>query len=671
MKKIFYSIIAAFGLFATTSCEDMLMTENDSMVIDPELGDKTDSVFYALGIAQAMQQVADQYFFIGEMRGDLVTTTTYTDNHLRQLADYSATSANRYDSAYVYYKVINNCNYYLAHRDTSLFIGSTNVAIDEYAAVEAWRAWAYLQLARTYGGNEVGIPFYTEPLTAISQIREENFPKLTLSEIVAELAPSLERFAGLLPPNFGQTNYSIGTTNWGQNKAVNFHRIFVPVDVVLGEMYLEDGQWLKAAQAYARYLCDNKLVAQDLRAGIRNKSNLIYADYYPYDFSFQYNSTAGGLYNNIYNNSASPVDVLTYIPMAVSSQRGEITDIPLAFGYDYYSTDASNNCPRVPEVQIAPSATYYALTDSCDFYYYPDNYNGTILSSNPDTVLVSKLGDARANYSNPRNGGNGGNVSFGGGNGGPGGGLNISNNAILNRDATDTTKVYIVKAMNANVYLFRTTTVYLHLAEALNRLGYPEIAFAILRNGISTYLEELVPGYGDVTAPHQYMTAEAISLLTNEVPFLNAINRPTFAPDKVYGIHSHGGGTMNSTNIENNMSVLGSLATAVGSQKNMSYLPDTIIGTKILELEAKFGIQNGLTLQDSINAMEDLLCDEYAKELAFEGIRFYDLQRMARHKNEAGLYGGNFGSRWFADKLKGNNPAKSLLEPKNWYLPFK
>ena len=149
MKKIFYSFIAAFGLFATTSCEDMLMTENESMVTDPDLGSMTDSVFYALGIAQAMQQVADQYYFVGEMRGELVTTTTHTDNHLRQLADYSATSSNRYDSAYVYYKVINNCNYYLAHRDTSLYIGSTNVSINEYAAVEAWRAWAYLQLART------------------------------------------------------------------------------------------------------------------------------------------------------------------------------------------------------------------------------------------------------------------------------------------------------------------------------------------------------------------------------------------------------------------------------------------------------------------------------------------------------------------------------------------
>ena len=54
----------------------------------------------------------------------------------------------------------------------------------------------------------------------------------------------------------------------------------------------------------------------------------------------------------------------------------------------------------------------------------------------------------------------------------------------------------------------------------------------------------------------------------------------------------------------------------------------------------------------------------------FEGIRFYDLQRIARHKNEAGLYGSDFGSIWFADKLKNNNPQVDLTEPKNWYLPF-
>ncbi len=655
MKKVFYSIIAAFGLFATTSCEDMLMTENESMVIDPSMDGKTDSVFYALGIAQAMQQVADQYFFVGEMRGELVTTTTHTDNNLRQLADYSATSANKYDSAYVYYKVINNCNYYLANRDTSLYIGSTNVSINEYAAVEAWRAWAYLQLARTYGGNEVGVPFYTEPLTAISQINEDNFPKKTLHEIVAELAPALERFSGLAVPTFSQNNYPVGNTNWGAAKNINFQRIFVPVDIILGEMYLEDGQWLKAAQYYAKYLCDNKLVAGEISHLIRlavRRGNVssISSDILPADFDMMYNSWVSN-YNDIFSSQASPLDVLTYIPMAVSSQRGQTTNVPLAFGYDYYSTDASRNCPRVDEVQITPSAAYYALTDSCDYYYYPEN-----LSTNPDTVKAFKAGDARANYAMETLG------------------QNERDGAILNRDATDSTKVYISKARNGNIYLFRTTTVYLHLAEALNRLGHPDAAFAILRNGISTYLEELVPGAGGVTAPYQYMTQASVDLLTNQVPFLSATNRATFdhADKEIFGIHHHGAGTGNGANmIENNATVRGSLATAVGSKMNHSYLPDTIIGMKIKELEQKFGIVNGMTLQDSINAMEDLLCDEYAKEFAFEGIRFYDLQRIARHKNEAGLYGGDFGSRWLADKLQGNNPQKSLLEPKNWYLPFK
>ena len=644
-------LMAFFGLFATTSCEDMLMTENDSMVIDPELGNKTDSVFYALGIAQAMQQVADQYFFIGEMRCDLVTTTEHTDNNLRQLADFSATTTNKYDSAYVYYKVINNCNYYLANRDTSLYIGSTNVSINEYAAVEAWRAWAYLQLARTYGGNEVGIPFYTEPLTAISQIDEANFPKKTLTEIVAELAPRLERFSGLEVPYVALGNWSVGTTNWGVEKGINFRRIFVPVDVVLGEMYLEDGQWLKAAQSYAKYLCDNRLVAENLNAGDRLYSGVVSRDYYPNDLQTTFNSFVTQ-YNEIFSDLSSPNDVLTYIPMAVSSQRGQTTNIPLAFGYDYYSTDGAENCPRVEEIQIKPSAAYRALTDTCAFYYYPYN-TVNINATNPDTVKVWKAGDGRANYADGRY-------------------ARDRDAAIFNLDATDTTKVYIGKAhKNANVYLFRTTTIYLHLAEALNRLGHPDAAFAILRNGISTYLEELVPGRDSVYAKHQYMTQASVDLLSTQVPFLNAENRNFFTPDLVYGIHHHGAGYINAVRVENNMSVAGSQATAVGSKNNHHYLPDVIIGEKLKELEAKFGIQNGMTLQDSINAMEDILCDEYAKELAFEGIRFYDLQRIARHKNEAGLYGADFGSRWFADKLKDNNPAKSLLDPKNWYLPFK
>jgi hypothetical protein len=88
------------------------------------------------------------------------------------------------------------------------------------------------------------------------------------------------------------------------------------------------------------------------------------------------------------------------------------------------------------------------------------------------------------------------------------------------------------------------------------------------------------------------------------------------------------------------------------------------------ELAAE-GIAVGTTRQDSINAVEDLLCDEMALELAFEGGRWYDLMRLARHKNESGLYRPNFGSQWLARKLAYKNPAVNLEDKNNWYLPFK
>lgn len=634
-KGMGVGLMAFFGLFATTSCEDMLMTENDSMVIDPGLDNKTDSVFYALGIAQTMQQVADQYFFVGEMRGDMVTTTTHTDNDLRQLADYSATAANEYNSAYLYYQVINNCNYYLAHRDTSLYIGSTNVSINEYAAVAAWRAWAYLQLARTYGGEETPIPFYTEPLTAISQIHEENFPKLTLSQIVAELAPQLEQFSGLDVPHFADGTISIGTTNWGEPKGIEPSKLFVPVDVILGEMYLEASQYDKAAEHYAKYLCDNKLAAMALGGGSQNVTVMR-----PQDFDFTFNVWSAS-FPAVFTNTAIE-EVRTYIPMAVSQQNGQITAIPNAFGFDYYSTDRANNCPRLENIQLAPSATFYALTDTADVYYYPT------APGSPDTVKIWKAGDSRAfvrNEALP---------------------TSTTSERILILDANDTNKVYITKMRNANVYLYRTSTIYLHLAEALNRMGHYDAAFAILRNGISTYLTELVPGAGGVYAKHQYMKQESVDLLAGRLLFLNSENSNFFLPEVTVGIHHHGTSIMNAVGLENATSVSGSLATALGSKNNHHYLPANIIGMKMEELRNR-GYAVGTELADTINAMELVLCDEYAKEFAFEGVRFYDLQRMARHLNENAFEG----SRWFAEKLQGNNPQKNLADPKNWYLPFK
>ena len=655
------------GIFS--SCSDMLSTDNDSMVSDPDLKSKTDSVFYALGIAQAMQQLADQYFYIGEMKGELVTVDeANTDKNLKGLANYSASLENAYDSSYVFYKVINNCNYYLAHRDSTLKTGSTNVVIDEYIAVAAWRAWAYLQLARIYCGNADGltIPFFTEPLTSISQIEAKAADpacQKNLSQIVEALAPELEQLLSRYPntqvPTFGADDVSIGKTNWGENKSFNPSKIFVPVQVILGDMYLETAQYGKAAEKYADYLCKYGVVSGSY-GSVRN----IEETKFPEDVSEVFNLTHI-TYPDIFRNSANPPDVVTYIPMAVSSLNGKTTSIPLSFGYDYYSINHSSDCPRVENIQIKPSKAFYAMMDSADFYYYPKSYNGSTLNTSyPTEVKKFKGGDGRACVTSSSR---------------------YMENSILFHDTNDTSHVYVRKVVNANVYLYRASTVYLHLAEALNAMEYTDAAFAILKNGISTYLETLVKkpttdSEGKIILnddntpkiePYKYMSQKSVDMLGTTLPFLNAQYREIFNANDVYGIHAHGSCTYNNKENELAQSAKGSRATALGSRMNTHYLPDVIIGEKMKEIAKKYGVTVGTSKTDSIAAMLDLLCDEYAKEFAFEGRRFYDLQRIARHFNEMGVWGGDFGSRWFVEKLSGNRPQKDLHDPRNWYLPFK
>ena len=175
------------GIFGTTACSDMLDSDSSRQLFDPALNQKTDSVFYAYGIMQAMQQLADQYYYQNEMRGDLVKPTSKATTHLRNLATFSADASNKYDSVYLYYKVINNCNYYLNKRDTTLATGNRKVAINEFVAIASFRAWTYLQLTRQYGN----VPYITDPVTTINQINANTTPT-AFETILAGEAQMLE-----------------------------------------------------------------------------------------------------------------------------------------------------------------------------------------------------------------------------------------------------------------------------------------------------------------------------------------------------------------------------------------------------------------------------------------------------------------------------------------------
>ena len=613
----------------------MLETESTRWNIDPEIGEKTDSVFYAFGILQAMQQLADQYVFQGEMRGDLVKTTPYTDNNLRQLADFSATTANKYDSAYVYYRVINNCNYYIAHCDTALYRGSTNVVIDKYVAAKAIRAWAYLQLGRNYKQ----VPFFTEPLTKISQIDDNTFPELTLDGIVAQLASDLEQYSGYLTPSLGYvgTNaFSVGSPTWESTaKLVAPRYCFIPVDVVLGDMYLETEQFDAAARHYINYLVttpyDNKsmfvapMASKSLSTGRFGAAD----DDLPSRMLISAEINTSPAWSGIFARNQVN-DLVTFIPMAVSRENGPTTQVPLTFGFNYYATSEENarigslREPYVEEIQLLPSDALNQLSDSTEYYFYTAHSGQT---NNYDSISIAKCGDMRLR------------------------------SVIQQTMVDDSTKQWIDKYKYANIVLYRTSTVWLRLAEAFNRLGMSDAAFAILKDGIS---DALVSKNNQDVYYAAYMTPETRSKLQTTYPLLSEANISKFPAASACGIHCHGAGK------------------AASDYATTSYLTGTspyqlhrMAGLKMQELAAQFPITIGTTKQDTINAVEDLICDEMALELAFEGSRWYDLKRLARHKNSAGLYGSNFGGQWLARKLAFKNPVVSLEDENNWYLPFK
>ena len=192
----------------------------------------------------------------------------------------------------------------------------------------------------------------------------------------------------------------------------------------------------------------------------------------------------------MFNVSPDRNENITVVPMAVNSLKGTVTKLPKLFGYNYYTTDVdttdnksqtSGSTMYILEREIEASSQYYNLCNQQDWYYKP--------SSDYLEVLTTRLGDIRRYYT------------------------------VQSATKDDSTYNRVTKYDGGNVYIYRVATVYMHLAEALNRMGYPDAAFAILKDGISeTSLEEAA-----------YLRPETRELLTTKFPFLSEEYKNLFA----------------------------------------------------------------------------------------------------------------------------------------------
>lgn len=579
-KYIFSGVILAASSVMFSSCGDFFDQDSDHVIFtdDHGLGQASDTLFSIAGIMQKMQALGDRTILLGEVRGDLVDVTNAANSDLRELSLFNISDNNKYNSPKDYYAVINNCNLFIAKADTTIRNSSNKqIFIKEYAAAKAFRAWTYLQLAINYGR----VPYVTEPITTKEQ-SEAQYEVKDITDLCNTLVADIAPLADVETPDYG----NIGITD---SKLLYF-----PIYLLMGELNLWAGNYKEAAQAYYKYITtangSNSIFPTLTRRCTWEGTSWIYA----------YDSWTGNFSRESFESGRENIFMIAGDSIPSDGNYSQLRNI-------YNSNDENNY-----QVSLVPSQSLKDISRSQIYCQVMNDGKDTIYA--PTNLSLGRAGDLRLPL------------------------CWSSRETVYNGNTV--TDQSISKFMTRNIHLYRRGTVYLRLAEALNRAGYPHFAYEILSEGVNDkVVERDVLPYCQTPSDSAFVKSFSfpssgtqgylVEDVTNDLVNYNTI-----------GIHSRGSGY---------------------SQCNKYYLmPDDP------ELSGQ-----ALTAYQ-MEKVEDMIVDECALELAFEGTRYYDLLRVALRRSDPHYLADRIYARKGADKeAETRSEIKcDLLDSNNWFISW-
>ena len=443
-------LLLGFGT-ATVSCEDMFTAENT--LVSTELAPQ-DTLYQVMGIIKCMQKVADRTVLLGEVRADLVDVDPlHSSADLQELAANNVSATNIYNQPADFYAVINSCNIYLAKVDSMRNSQGTRKYYEkEILSVKCYRAWCYLELLKIYGE----VPYVRTPVLTSDDAEDivASGKKAGLVEIVSDMIDDLSTFRATendeLRQSYGNRSFNSYT----------YAEMAIPVRALLAELYLwrasytgSQADYTNAIRMYHDYFTFPKeeISTRDNRAQWRTRD-----EQRPSGDGYRSSGAAGvipmetseyyGTVSKLRNVFCS-LDSNNYYPAVVASQRAK--DISKA--QDYCQFISSSGFPEIYYREHDPNLYSEYKTMEGDLRLYS-------IIDGPDNV--------KDNSENSRE------------------------NSSYNRMVYSNFKYD--RGTDGNVYLkaipyFRNNILYLHFAEALNRAGFPETAFAILKYGLSYY----------------------------------------------------------------------------------------------------------------------------------------------------------------------------------------
>ena len=542
------------------------------------LNNATDTIYSVIGIMNKLQSIADRTILLGEVRGDLMDINENTSSDLRDLSLFNVGNENKYNSPRDYYAIINNCNYFIAKADIDLKNNrNETIFLKEFAAVKAFRAWTYLQLVLNYGE----VPFYTDPILTKAE-SEIDYPKKNIQEVCQYFISDLAELADIETPSYG-------TIRSNDSKLFYF-----PIYILLGDLNLWAGNYKEAALNYYYYISR------------RNGTNVAYptgtASIRWSQNDSHWRSMRDSWSTDFYNeNNNRTSELISMIPGDSIPSEGNYSELRNLFNCNETNDYKVSLKPSQSIIDLSASHPYCHLTKGNDVVYAPtgltENRTGDLRLSS----AWSYTKDVRIRTSGS------------------------------NRELSEYS--YINKYSTRNVHIYRRTMVYLRMAEALNRAGYPRFAFEILKNGVNNR-----------------------SIESNVIPYYTADStwiRQFDFPNNDYVLESRSG-----QQTENTMGIH-------GRGSGFSFLDD------------KYVLPDDTTITDSIMRrdyqiirVEDMIVDEEALEFAFEGYRFYDLMRVAlRRINPSYLADRIYKRRGAAQEAVMKGLIRhDLNDTRSWYL---
>jgi len=590
-------LMGLMGLMVA-GCADFFEQESDHIIFaDKEhLNSATDSIYSVTGILNKLQVIADRTILLGEVRGDLVDVTANANSDLRDMALFDVKDNNRYNVPRDYYAVINNCNYFIAHADTALKNNRNEfIFMKEYAAVKAIRAWTYLQLALNYGS----VPFVTEPVLTKLQA-EADYPRYDLAAICQYFINDLSA----IPDRYHREYPGYGTIRGNDARLLWF-----PITVVLGDLNLwlasvtgSEANYREAALRYYQYISERNGENSAYPAGTT------YITWVPGSTTWNSlqisDSYLRAFTNESYDQNS---ELITMIPCDSIQAEGYYSQLRNLFNSREENDYMVSLTPSTREFEISESQEHCCV-----------NTNGTSVLYAPKGMANHRSGDLRLSQI-------------------------YETYDITHPSSGDRISYQIVdKYSTRNVHIYRRQMVYFRLAEALNMIGYPRMAFQILSQGINNDVlnEEVYPYY----SPSDSVWISKLNFPTSRYGIYtveNLVSRQSTGVVNTLGMHTRGSGW---------------------TPLNEFYqLPEdsTLTESELIPIQQEY--------------VKNLLLTEDVLEFAFEGVRYYDLMRFAMREPNPGLFlmsqicnrKGEANADVMRSELK-----KDLTVTSNWYLQW-